>query len=116
MTGKDVVAAIRTTQTADHHFVKWWRNEEDWLDFDDIETFIANTRADEEIGGFELLGMEEMWDYLQKVAPGRVSRAQKGGEQLVVWTQEPGKDVECPYTPASLVSIFDNETGGNYVD
>lgn len=116
MTGKEVLAQINATRTADRPFVRWWRKEEDWLDFDVIDTFIENTRDDEEIGGFELIGMEEMWEQLQKVAPGRVAKTQKGGEPLIAWQKKSGGELQCPYTPRSVVAIFDAETKGNYVD
>src|ERR671930_2787232 len=114
MTGKEVLEKIGSTRTSDHQFIKWWRKEEDYLDFDVIETFIVNTKDDEEIGGFDLLRMEDMWGYLEKVAPGRVSKAQRGGVNLVLWRRKSGEERECPYIPLSLIDIFDAETEGNY--
>lgn len=116
MTGKEVLQQIATSRTGDHQFIKWWRKEEDWLDFDVIDTFVANTGDAEEIGGFTLLGAKEMWDYLEKVAPGRVMKTQKGGADLVAWRKKSGEELECPCTPQSLIDIFDAETGGNYID
>ncbi|HEY6007201.1 MAG TPA: hypothetical protein VIU40_02690 [Geobacteraceae bacterium] len=116
MTGKEVLAQIRESRTPDQQFIKWWRKEEDWLDFDVIDTFAANVSESEEIDGFELVGYDEMWQYLEKVAPGRVARTQKGGQSLVSWRRKSGEERECPYTPQSLVDIFDAETEGNYVD
>ena len=116
MTGREVLEQIKTTRTSDQQFIKWWRKEEDWLDFDVIDTFVANTSDSEEIGGFELVGYDEMWAFLEKVAPGRVAKTQRGGEYLVSWKKKSGEERECLYTPQALVDIFDTETGGNYVD
>ena len=116
MTGREVLAQIREGRKADQQFIRWWRKEEDWLDFDIIDTFVDNTGDSEEIGGFDLIGMEEMWDYLQKVAPGRVEKTQRAGNELVSWRKKSGEAHECPYIPESLIAIFDAETKGSYVD
>ncbi len=116
MTGKEVLAQIRAERTPDQQFIKWWRKEEDWLDFDVIDTFVANTSDGEEIGGFELVGYDEMWQQLEEVAPGRVAKTQRGGEPLVAWKRKSGEERECPFTPQALIDIFDSETKGSYVD
>ena len=116
MTGKEVMQQIAETRSGDHQFIKWWRKEEDWLDFDVIDTFVVNTRDDEEIGGFTLLGAKEMWDYLEKVAPGRVTKTQMGGNDLIAWRKKSGEELQCAYTPQALIDIFDAETQGNYID
>jgi hypothetical protein len=116
MTGKEVLAQIRASRTPDQQFVRWWRKEEDYLDFDAIDTFVANTSDSEEIGGFDLIGYDEMWAYVAKVAPGRVAKTQRGGTDLISWQKKSGEELECAYTPQSLIDIFDTETNGNYVD
>lgn len=116
MTGKEALVEIRKTRTADQQFVKWWRKEEDYLDFENIDTYLLNTKDDEEVGGFELLTMADMWNNLEKVAPGRVQKTQKGGELLIDWRRKTGEERHCPYTPQSFIDIFDAETRGNYVD
>jgi hypothetical protein len=116
MTGREVLTQIKETRTADQHFIRWWRKEEDWLDFDVIDTFVANASDGEEIGGFDLLGMDEMWEYLVQTAPGRVEKTQRGGNALISWRKKSGEEHECPYIPESVIAIFDAETKGNYVD
>ena len=89
---------------------------EDWLDFDLLETFVETVDPDEEIGGFDLLTMEEMWEQVQKVCASRVEKTKKRGEDVVVWQKGEGEELVCPFTPEALLHIFDTETHGDFVD
>ena len=116
MTGKEIVKLIAERKKEGQFFIKWWRKEEDWLDMDLIGTFLENVKPDEEIGGFDLLTMEQMWEYVLKVAASRVERTKKRGEDVVVWQKQPGEELVCPFTPESLLQIFDVESHGDFVD
>lgn len=116
MIGSEIVKQIAEQRKEGQVFVKWWRKEEDWLDIDLIDTFIANTNPDEEIGGYDLMDMEEMWEYVQKAGADRVARTTRKGEEVVLWRKEPDKELVCPYTPQSLIQIFDVETHGDFLD
>lgn len=116
MKGDEIVRQIDARRGDDHRFVRWWRREEDWLDFELLDTFVQNIREDEEIEGFALLGMDEMWEYVRKVAGSRVERGERDGEAVVTWRRKSGRVMTCPFTPESLIRIFDVETRGNYID
>ncbi len=116
MTGAEVVRQIAAGRKEGQFFIRWWRREEDWLDFDLIETFVAKTKPDEEIGGFSLLGMEEMWEYLRNLSSPRVERTTRKDEEVIRWQKKSGEELICPFTPESLIQIFDAESRGNYVD
>jgi hypothetical protein len=116
MTGKETLTQIKEQRTSDHQFIKWWRKEQDWLDFDLVDTFIEHLDPAEEIGGFDLLTIEEMWENLEKVVTGRVERDRKRGEDVIVWRKKSGEEQVCPFTAASVMTIFDVETHGDYID
>lgn len=116
MTGNEIVKQIAERRKEGQFFIKWWRKEEDWLDIDLIDTFIKNAKPDEEIGGYDLLNMEEMWGYVQKVGADRVARTKQKGEEVILWQKEPDKELACPFTPESLIQIFDVESHGDFVD
>ncbi|HEY6873097.1 MAG TPA: hypothetical protein VI298_10270 [Geobacteraceae bacterium] len=116
MKGEDIVKQIAERRKEGQFFIRWWRKEEDWLDFDLIETFLANVNPEEEIGGFDLLGMEEMWEYVLKVGASRVARTKQRGEDVVLWQRKPGEELVCQFTPESLLKIFDVESHGDFVD
>ena len=116
MTGNEVIKQLAERRKEGQVFIKWWRKEEDWLDLDLIDRFIENVKPDEEIGGFDLLTMEEMWAQVQKVGSSRVERTKKRGEEVVVWQKTAGEEMVCPFTPESLLHIFDVETHGDFVD
>lgn len=102
-------------------FIKWWRNEEDFIDFDLVGRFLENLKPTTSIGGFQLIDQEEMWRTVEGRCKGRVTKEQREGEWVLRWTPSKGKEVEersaeYPYTPESLLKILDVETDYNYVD
>ena len=63
-------------------------------------------RPDEEIGGFSLVSMEEMWEHVKKLAGSRVSRDRQDGQEVVRWQKNSGRQLVCPLTPETLIQIF----------
>ena len=116
MTGKEIVEQIKAQRKENHAFIKWWRKEEDWIDYDLIDRFVATAREDEVIDGFELVGIDNLWEQLQRLCPGRVTKDKKDGQDIVVWEKTDGKKKECVFIPLSLLEILDAETRGNLVD
>lgn len=122
MTGAEVVERIMRERTADKQFIRWWRREEDWLDYDLVDRFIKNANPNEEIGGYSLVTMEEMWDQVMKLTgPDRLRREPREGSDVVVWKRQPEakggeREYTCLYSPESLINILDVETRGNLVD
>ena len=116
MLGRDVVHEIKRVREPGQHFISWWRKEEDFLDFDLIDRFVENCGENEEVGGFELVGIDAMWERLQTVVPTRVKLDTLGSQKFVLWKKENGETVECPFAPETLMDIFDAETKDSYID
>jgi hypothetical protein len=119
MRGSEIFAALKERRRDDHRFVKWWRKEQDFLDFDLIDKFEKNLSSNEEIGGIDLLTMDEMWNELKRVGGTRVKLVHDTSGDKVEWMHE-GKaglhKEECAYCPETLLTIYDVETRGNPVD
>ena len=119
MTGQDILRLIHDRRSDRHCFVKWWRKEEDFLDYDLIDRFIENTRGNEEIGGIDLLTMDDMWLELIRVSDGRISLMHNATGDTVQWVHKGSRGTSthvCTYSPETLLRIFDVETKGNPVD
>jgi len=123
MQGYELVKQVKQEKSAhpDRLFIKWWRNEEDFIDFDLVTRFLENLKESTMIGGFELIDQEEMWRTVENRCQGRVSKERRGGDWVLRWTPPEGAEVEetqdeYPYTPESLLKILDAETNYNYVD
>lgn len=116
MTGKEIVEQVKAQRSAGQYFIKWWRKEEDWIDYDLIDRFLTNVKEDEMIDGFELVGIDDVWVQLQRICPGRVTKVKRAGEDVVLWERTDGKKKECPFMPQSILEILDAETRGNFVD
>ena len=120
MKGSEIVSTLKQQARADHLFVKWWRKEEDFLDYDLIERFLEQTTKDEEIGGLQLLTMSEMRDEVKRVGGTRVKFIHEPSGDKIQWVhkaKEGGVSTHvCAYTPEALLTIFDVETNGNPVD
>ena len=116
MTGREILKEIAERRTADHQFIRWWRKEEDWLDYDLIDRFVENANPNEAIDGYELVTMDEMWDNLLRSVPGRVQKAMKQGSDVLVWRKKSGEEQVCPFNAESVMAVFDVETRGQVVD
>jgi hypothetical protein len=119
MRGREIKTSINERRTDSDRFVRWWRKEEDFLDYDLIDRFLANSSDNEEIGGLDLLTMNDMWTMVKGVGGSRVNLVHDRNGDRIEWVHM-GKgglhsDV-CAYTPETLMTIFDVETHGNPVD
>lgn len=119
MRGRDVLRTLNERQDQNYCFVKWWRKEEDFLDYDLIDHFVASTTGTEEFGGIDLLTMDDMWKEVRRVSGTRVTLRHDTNGDKVEWVHKGKAGVRtnvCAYTPETLLKIYDVETKGNPVD
>jgi hypothetical protein len=123
MQGYELVKEIEKerNQHSDCVFIKWWRKEEDFIDFDLVARFLETLNYSSDISGFELINQDQMWKVVQSRSRGNVTKVQRDGRWVVLWTPPAGSETEitcteCPYTPDTLLKILDAETNDNYVD
>ena len=121
MKGKEVKTRLMGEKTGDHHFIKWWRRENDFADYEIIDNFLKDALDDQEFAGFELLTTEQMWNAVKNMIPDQITleKRSRGGE-VIIWKRSGKKGeekvVECPFIPDSLMTIFDVVTRGNPID
>lgn len=109
----DIIKTLTEQGTGGSHVIAWWRKEEDWLEYELVDHFMANpvSHGTQEIEGFRLVSDEELWDEAKRRCG---SRLERNGEQIR-WEHE-GKSFTCHYGPDSLLRVLDIETRGNMVD
>ncbi|WP_243374964.1 hypothetical protein [Geotalea sp. SG265] len=115
MTGREAVKTMKERRTENDRFVRYWRKEEDFLDYDLIERFETEGVNADNIGGIDLLTMDDMWSMVKKAVGSRVNLVHEAGGDRIRWAHK-GKEDVCSYTPENLLTIFDAETRGNPVD
>lgn len=116
MKGIEIEQNLTEQVRPQHCFVRWWRKENDFLDYDLIDHFRSTVGSDEEIGGFELLTMDEMWSEVKRVAGERVIRYRDNGMDFIEWLPLDGMQMHTevlPYSAETLQRIFDVETDDN---
>lgn len=119
MRGQEIITNLNERRSSEHRFVRWWRKEADFLDYDLVDRFVENTGAGVEIGGVDLLTMDDMWNEVQRVSGTRVTLLHDVAGDKVKWIHKGKTGVRtnvCPYSPETLMEIFDVETKGNPVD
>ena len=119
MRGYDIIATLNDKRTKEHCFVKWWRKETDFLDYDLIDRFVENAKGTEEIGGIDLLTLDDMWNEVRRVGGTRVTLVHDTNGDRVEWTHSGKTGVRknvCAFTPETLMQIYDVETKGNAAD
>lgn len=117
MTGYEVLKEMRDAGKGERCFIKWWRKENDFVDYEMIDTFLANLKPDHEFAGFELLTVEQMWEELHRREPKRVTLGQRRGEKVIRWQHvaEDGtlREEIFPFEAKSIMTVFDGETRGD---
>ena len=119
MTGHEIIREMRQTGTGERCVIKWWRKENDFADYELVDTFLANLDPDHEFAGFELLTKEEMWQEVQKRDPQHVLLGKHRGETVIRWQHIAGdgtiREEILPYDAASLLTVFEEETRGDTI-
>jgi hypothetical protein len=120
MRGSEIVSELQNRKVADQRIIKWWRKENDFLDYELVGSFLNDVKPNQEFGGYEVIDTQEMWETLQKVPGVKVSRDKRRGEEVIVWTHTSSDGREtthtCNFSPQSIMTIFDIETRGDVVD
>lgn len=127
MQGSEIVRQLdaETGAHPERNIIKWWRKEEDYIDFDLVEDFRRNLDASVEIEGFELIDLEHLWLAVREHCDERrLKRESRNGKWVLIWeppedaedVEGPGIAREYPYTAQMLLKILDAETRDNYVD
>ncbi|GAM11088.1 hypothetical protein OR1_03397 [Geobacter sp. OR-1] len=116
MKGLDVRSVVTDSVTSEHRFVRWWRKENDFVDYDLLDRFLENLSPNEEIGGIELLTMDQMLNEVKRITGNRLTVTHRESGDALKWVHE-GKTgeqtKECILTPEMLLNIYDTETRGN---
>jgi len=98
-------------------FIRWWRKENDFSDYELCDRFVKNSDSFHEIGGFDLLNLEQMWEVLKRWTPSGLRRIRTARGEQIEWHRKlPDGRVEvetCALTPEAVMYIFDYETGGD---
>lgn len=118
MTGSEIVRELDKIRTPGQCFIKWWK-ENNFADYEMVQTFRENVAPDQEFAGFELLDLRQMWDALERMYPDSVSLETRPSGECIVWRHDSGAGEmvveECPFTPESVMMIYDIETRGKVI-
>jgi hypothetical protein len=119
MRENEILKMIEERRNESHRFVKWWRKEEDFLDYDLIERFMEDAAGNKELGGIDLLTMDDMWNELKRITGTRLKLMHDASGDMVEWVYQGKTGIItqiCAYTPETLMTIFNVESKGNPVD
>jgi protease II len=111
-----LLRAIERGKQEGKEFIKWWRKENDFADFELIDHYLEATGARHNVENYQLLDKDEMWEVLKRWNP-NVRHSVSTKSDTIEW-QHRGNDGKmhtytCPYNAHSMMSIFDAETRGN---
>jgi len=118
MTGEEVRSAIIRQKDTDAQFIKWWRKENDFVDYELLDKFLGRLETGQSFSGFELLDLEQMLETLKRWPGIKVSLERRTHGDFIHWEhREKGQTTveELPYTATSLMQVFDRETRGDTV-
>jgi hypothetical protein len=117
MNKSEILKKVSEQLSGRHQFIKWWRKENDFSDYDLVDRFLGELSPNDEIDGVSLLTMEEMWDEVKKLCGDNVRLINEDNRKIIGWLHkgEDGKlkSHSCDYLPENLLQIFDTESRGN---
>ena len=117
MRGSEILSEIEQLPDSGKAFIRWWRPENDFADYELIDDFRRRTSGTQEFGGYELLDVEEMWQRLEKLDPKRLARQKRTKGEFIIWKHATGDggvvEDTFSFSPESVMAIFDEETGGD---
>lgn len=120
MNNNELFKALKELRTDNHHFIKLWRKENDFVDIFLIDSFLEMLKGDEEFESFDLLDMGQLWEIVKRLCGDRVMRTQQEGHEVINWVridkQGAKRTISCSFAPEFLLQIFDIETRGNYIE
>jgi hypothetical protein len=117
MTGSELRRKLMDTDSEGRCFIKWWRKENDFADYELIDHFLQNLTSEHEFEGFELMTMEEMWEELHSREPKRIWMEKIHGRKMLHW-QHLGRDGQLRediyrFSPEVIMALFEKETHGD---
>lgn len=117
MTGYEILKQVYYARGGERNIIKWWRRENDFVDYELIDTFLANLKPDHEFAGFELLTATQMWEELRHREPRRVALGHRHGETVIRWQHmaEDGtmREEIFPFDAKAIMTVFEEETRGD---
>jgi hypothetical protein len=118
MQSHQITSDLEEGKRAGKEFIKWWRKENDFVDFELIDRFLSRNGSIE-IENFELLDKEEMLKVLKNWNASGLDIKKSSHGETIEW-QHKDKDgnqhtYTCPNNVHNLMSIFDAETQGDTI-
>ena len=117
MQSHQIINELEQGKKQGKEFIKWWRGGGGSIDYELVDRYVEMIDTKHEIGDFELLDKDEMWEILKRWNPSGLHRLHSSKGEQIEW-QHKGKDGQkhsytCPYTARAIMSIFDVETQGD---
>lgn len=116
MKGREIVQELERRRGSGECFIRWQGTAEGEVGYETLEGFRGRVAPDEEVAGWELLDLEEMWDALEALCPENVARERRPEGDVIVWSHDSGAgemvSEECPFDPEAVMTIFAMESRG----
>lgn len=117
MNGYEIKRELQQSDTQTHCFIKWWRKQSEFADYQLVTQFLDSLKDEHEIEGYKLLSKEEMWNELKRRSPSQLTLDTKNGEKIIRWEHENDegkiKEKTYPFSPEAVMEVFDNVTQGD---
>lgn len=117
MTGYELKKILNNQESRDRCFIKWWRKENDFADYELVDKFLEHLSPESQFEGYELLDMDEMLEELKRYASDRVWMEEHQHRPFLRWRHPDRKgelrDDTYRYSAEVLMALFDQETRGD---
>ena len=117
MTGYELRQSLISKENDSRCFIKWWRKENDFADYELIDHFLDHVAPESEFEGYDLLTMDDMYQELKRHAAKRIWMEKQKGQQFLHWQHRGGdgkpREDTYRYSAEVLMALFERETHGD---
>ena len=119
MRTNQIIKNLEKGKAEGKEFIKWWRKENDFTDYELVDSFLSSAESKHNIENYQLLDKDEMWEILKRWNPKGLRRSKATRSDKIEW-QHLDKDGQkktdtCPYNAENIMAIFEAETHGDTV-
>jgi len=112
----EIAREVEKQRKEGDQFIRWWRHENDFVDYELIDRFLEKKDDSQLYDGFELTDTETMWKHLKEKVGDRIVREKHKQGDMIVWTRPDKGDECCHFNAETIMAIFDEETAGDVIE
>jgi hypothetical protein len=116
MTGRELIHLLDQQRSDNHCFIKWWRNDDESVAIELLDTFLDTAKVGDRFDGFKLLDMEDLWVIVKQNWSRKIARTVQDKNEVILWEEADAegaiRHVSGKFVPEVLIKVYAEESKG----